>query len=87
MACPFPGMDPYLELQPFWSDFSPKFLTALSNQLLDRLLPRYDVRLEEYVMLTEDDVNLHRVRPDVTPSATSAWSPAGRRSIMKSGPT
>jgi hypothetical protein len=21
MPCPFPGMDPYLEMQPFWSDF------------------------------------------------------------------
>lgn len=73
MPCPFPGMDPYLEMQPFWSDFAPKLLTAISNDLLARLLPRYDVRLEEYVMLTEDDYNLHRVRPDVVISATESW--------------
>lgn len=75
MPCPFPGMDPFLEMQPYWSDFAPKFLTAISNELLARLLPRYDVRIEEYVMLTEDDFQLHRYRPDVAVAATSAWKP------------
>jgi hypothetical protein len=27
MPCPFPGMDPYLEFQPFWGDFAPTLLT------------------------------------------------------------
>jgi Protein of unknown function (DUF4058) len=76
MPCPFPGMDPFLEMQPFWSDFAPKFLTAISNHLLARLLPRYDVRIEEYLMLTEEDRNLHRVRPDGTISQTAAWQPS-----------
>ena len=75
MPCPFPGMDPYLEMQPFWSDFAPRFLAAICDRLLSRLLPRYDVRLEEYVMLTEDDFNLHRLRPDITISASPAWQP------------
>lgn len=70
-------MDPYLEMQPFWSDFAPAFLTALRNNLVARLLPRYDVRIEEYLMLTEDDYNLHRVRPDVAVSTTQAWQPTG----------
>jgi hypothetical protein len=26
MARPFPGMNPYLETPPFWSDFAPKLL-------------------------------------------------------------
>jgi hypothetical protein len=69
-------MDPYLEMQPFWSDFAPAFLTAIRNDIVARLLPRYDVRIEEYLMLTEDDYNLHRVRPDVTVSATEVWKPA-----------
>jgi hypothetical protein len=76
MPCPFPGMDPYLEMQPFWSDFAPTFIGEIRNALLARLLPRYDVRMEEYVMLTENDYNLHRLRPDVTVSATNAWEPA-----------
>jgi Protein of unknown function (DUF4058) len=75
MPCPFPGMDPYLESPPFWSDFAPKFLTAISNHLLPLLLPRYDVRIEEYLMLTEEDHNLHRLRPDVSIAATENWMP------------
>lgn len=77
MPCPFPGIDPYLEMQPFWSDFALKLLTAISNDLLARLLPRYDVRVEEYLMLTEDDYRLHRLRPDVTVSTTASWQPGG----------
>jgi hypothetical protein len=65
MANPFPGMDPYLEMQPFWSDFAPTFLGEIRNALLGPLLPRYDVRIEEYLILTEDDHHLHRLRPDV----------------------
>ena len=80
MACPFPGMDPYLELQPYWSDFAPSLLAGIRNALLSQLLPRYDVRIEEYLMLTEEDHLLHRVRPDVTVSATSQWSPSGEAS-------
>lgn len=47
MARPFPGIDPYLELPPYWGDFSPKLLTAIQNQLLEHLLPDYDVRMED----------------------------------------
>jgi hypothetical protein len=67
-------MDPYLEMPPFWSDFTPKLLTAISNELLSRLVPRYDVRIEEYLVLTEEDIHLHRLRPDVTVSAAAPWS-------------
>ena len=74
-------MDPYLEMPPFWSDFAARFLTAMSNELLSRLLPRYDVRLEEYLMLTEDDHNLHRVRPDITVAATETWRPASSSGV------
>ena len=76
MPCPFPGMDPYLELQ-HWSDFSPKFLTELSNQLLRTVLPKYEVRLEEYVMVSQDDETLHAVRPDVAVITTDAWTSSG----------
>lgn len=77
MPCPFPGMDPYLEMQPYWGDFAPTFLTEIRNELLPRLLPRYDVRLEEYVMLTEEDYKLHRLRPDLTIAATPDWRATG----------
>ena len=47
MPCPFPGINPYLEMQPFWSDFAPRLLAEMGNALLPQLLPRYDVRIEE----------------------------------------
>lgn len=72
MTRPFPGIDPYLELPPFWGDFSPKLLTAIQNQLLVHLLPDYDVRMEEYLMLTSEDERLHRV----TISTPNWWSEA-----------
>jgi hypothetical protein len=27
-------MDPYLELEPYWKDFTPRFITDLANDLL-----------------------------------------------------
>lgn len=58
MPCPFPGMDPYLEMQPFWNDFVPGFLSSIQNSLLSKLLPRYDVRIDEYVFATETQRHL-----------------------------
>jgi hypothetical protein len=68
-------MDPYLEIQPFWGDFAPVFLGQIRNALLGSLLPRYEVRIEEYLMLTEEDHSLHRLRPDVTVSSAESWRP------------
>jgi hypothetical protein len=79
MAALFPGMDPVLELPPFWSDFSPKLLTSISNQLLQQLLPKYDVRLEEYLILSEVHQRLNRFRPDAT-ITTSEQAPVGQSS-------
>lgn len=73
MPCPFPGMDPYLEMQPFWSDFAPDFLASMRNALLGELLPRYDVRIEEYMFVMHEDIRLHRVKPDVSISSTLEW--------------
>ena len=70
MPCPFPGMDPYLEMPPYWSDFAPTLLGAIRNVLLTQLLPKYDVRIEEYLFVERDDVRLHRVQPDVTISTS-----------------
>jgi hypothetical protein len=66
-------MDPYLERQPFWGDFAPGFTKSLANALLAKLLPRYDVRVEEYVYVAHGELRLHRVRPDVTVVNTPAW--------------
>jgi hypothetical protein len=68
MPCPFPGMDPFLEVPPYWSDFSPAFLTAIRNRLIPNVIPRYDVRIEEYLILEHDDLPSHRVKPDLVVS-------------------
>jgi hypothetical protein len=75
-------MDPYLEFQPFWSDFAPKLLTELSNTLLAQVFPRYDVRIEEYLLVTADQERDHRVEPDVVVSTTPAWSPGGAATAL-----
>jgi hypothetical protein len=50
MAGPFPGMDPYLELQATWPDFHDSLITEIRNELGVRLpdsyLPRSNERIE-----------------------------------------
>jgi hypothetical protein len=58
MSCPFPGLDPYLEMPPNWGDFVPAFLAKIRNALLRELFPRYNVRIEEYTLATRDEDDL-----------------------------
>ena len=62
MPCAFPGMDPYLEMPPFWGDFSPRLLGEIRNALLPQVLPLYDVRIEEYLIVTREEIEptMHR---------------------------
>lgn len=69
MPCPFPGMDPFLEVPPYWSDFSPRLLTSIGNCLLPLVLPKYEVRLEEYLVLEHEVLPPHRVKPDLVVSS------------------
>lgn len=75
-------MDPFLEVPPYWSDFSPAFLSAIRNQLLSILLPRYDVRLEEYLLLEHDVLPPHRVKPDVVLSANEKSELRGLQMLL-----
>ncbi len=85
MTRPFPGMDPYLEMQPFWSDFAPRFLNAMSIQLLGRLFPDYEVRMEEYLLVSSDDEPLHRTAPDISISTPHWWSDGGEATAANGG--
>jgi len=87
MPCPFPGMDPFLEMPPFWGDFAPTMLTEIRNALLPRLLPRYDVRIEEYLVVTQGELRLHRVQPDVTVSTAERWRPGAAGAVAVAEPT
>ncbi len=65
MPSPFPGMDPFVELQE-WDDFHAKFNTAISDALQPLVAPRYIVRAERrvYVESPGESDSLFR-RPDV----------------------
>jgi hypothetical protein len=41
------------------------------------------VRIEEYLMLTEEDHQLHRLRPDVSVTATNLWKPGGGAAVLE----
>ena len=50
MASPFPGMDPYVEMQE-WADFHAMYMTVLRELLNPQVRPRYVVRVERRVYL------------------------------------
>src|SRR5205085_836738 len=60
MPSPFPGMDPFIEDQE-WQDFHNRFNSAVSDELAQRVRPRYVVRIErriyvEHYLEAGDDV-------------------------------
>jgi hypothetical protein len=87
MSCPFPGMDPYLEMPPNWGDFVPDFLAEIRNKLLRQLFPRYNVRIEEYVLVMRDDEPLHRMQPDVAISEPPPWQQRGGVALQEATST
>jgi hypothetical protein len=79
-------MDPYLEMPPYWADFSPGFLAEMRNALLVQLLPRYEVRIDEYLFVSHEEIRRHRVKPDLTVSATPAWQPGTEQATALAEP-
>ncbi len=67
----------------FGGDFAPKLLAAISNALLPRLPARYDVRIEEHLVVTHEEERLHRVQPDGVVAAPAVahrcYPPAARK--------
>jgi hypothetical protein len=49
MAGPFPGMDPYLELQESWPDFHNRLITEICNELGGSLPDSYVARVDERI--------------------------------------
>jgi hypothetical protein len=66
MPSPFPGMDPFIEGQS-WEDFHTRFIVALSDLLVPRVRPDYEVEVQKYVYIAEENSNevYGRVVPDV----------------------
>jgi hypothetical protein len=81
MPSPFPGMDPYLEVQPFWSPLHANLITAMQGELKKRVPRNYSVWSDVYIWLHEPDAITRKkqVEPDVflsKKSVTSATSTA-----------
>ena len=66
MPSPFPGMDPYLEDPRWWPGIHAAIIAQLQMALAPRLRPRYKVRIEERVYISdEDDPGRPTLIPDV----------------------
>ena len=71
MTCPFPGMDPYLEISGDWRDFHARFLNGCADAISDQLPENYVARIEEDFQIMEfpQETEGHRL-PDVSISRT-----------------
>jgi Protein of unknown function (DUF4058) len=81
MPSPFPGMDPFLEINPIFHELHTQMLAAAQAQLQPQVRPKYVARLERY--LSEGSVwdsepgvlSLARKEPDITLTAVAAGEP------------
>lgn len=66
MPSPFPGMDPYLEAQPFWADFHMAMIITMKGMLQKSVPEGYSVWSDIHVCLHEPDAKtrLRSVKPD-----------------------
>jgi hypothetical protein len=78
VSSPFPGMDPYLELPAYWSDFHYTFINYWREAIADALPPAYEAALGERVYLVEHDPEARRLGyPDIAVTdAEAAAQPA-----------
>ncbi len=66
MPSPFPGMDPYLEEPGLWPDVHHALISQIQAELNQRLRPKYHVRVEERVYISdENDPGREVIIPDL----------------------
>ena len=66
MAGPFPGMDPYVEMQAAWPDFHNRLIAEICNELGARLTDSYVARVDERIEVATWALEPPRsFRPDV----------------------
>jgi hypothetical protein len=80
-SCPFPGMDPFLELPAYWSDFHFTFINYWREAIADALPEDYEATLGERVYLVEHDPEARKLgSPDVALTDTERSGTARLRS-------
>lgn len=72
MPSPFPGMDPYLESQPFWANLHSSLVSVAQAELKKRLPRKYTVWSDIYIWLHEPDAQTRRGKPDDFTTAKAA---------------
>ena len=78
MPSPFPGMDPYLEASGGWEDFHDRFLTYLSDMLLEALPAHYVVKIQERITLVSLPARSERqIVSDIGVAGLADVRPAG----------
>ena len=65
MPSPFPGMDPYLEHPRAWPNIHHRLMTAIADDLAPKLLPKYQVLIEERVYQVDGQDSIVVGVPDV----------------------
>ncbi len=55
MSSPFPGMDPFLELPAYWSDFRLTFINCWCEGIADALPPNYEANIGERIYRVDYD--------------------------------
>jgi Protein of unknown function (DUF4058) len=74
MPSPFPGMDPFLEEPGLWPDVHHEIISEARAQLGAQLVPKYYVRIEERVYISdENDPGRDVMVPDVRIAARPGW--------------
>ena len=77
----FPGMDPWLEHPDLWPDVHNSLITAIRDELMPMVLPRYVVRVESRTTVLRGlDVDL-LYRPDLAVRAANLSVPTSDRGV------
>lgn len=64
MPSPFPGMDPYLEMED-WGDFHHAIMWEIKQQLVPQIIPKYLAIVDRRVYLEHHDDEIDQFLPDV----------------------
>ncbi len=66
MPSPLPGMDPYLEHPSAWPNVHHRLITAIADDLAPKILPKYQILVEERIYQVEREDSILIGAPDVT---------------------
>jgi Protein of unknown function (DUF4058) len=70
MRPPFPGTDPWLEHPALWPDIHNSLITAIRDELVPKVAPKYFVGLEQRTFLCRPGGTVFIGRPDIGVSRT-----------------